>query len=243
MSQAVSSTPFYEYRMLDFNLSRSLIETAMIDSKELRVTIAKILCFSLVAFILIAAFESLIINGGKLLLNMGIFVLNAGNTLFFHKEHLILLPPPPVPEPPILHVQILDEPMPPIPPLIEDEFREVFRILATANLILELPFHTPYLADFRERTKHLHPLQVVGCLLEKNSVQREHAFFIDRAILGKTFANDTAAGFADPAHAANTAKYITSFAQKVGISIEAARGFLLQNPPHLVDLVHYVLRH
>ena len=237
----MNRVPTYEYYVLDFNFSRSLLETAKIDSEELRVTIAKVLCYSLIAFCAIAAFESIVINGAKFVLNIGVWVLNTSNDLLFQKESTELLPPPPVPVPAIIPIAVIDEPMPPIDPLVEKEFCEVFEILATAHL-LRLPFLTPYLAGFRERTKYLHPLQVVGFLLEPNSPQRKHATFIDRAILGPTFASDTAEGFTVPKHAENTSKYIASFAKKVGITVEAAQGFLLQNPPHLVDLVHYVLR-
>jgi len=242
MNRVASGPPVYEYLSLDFRISAALVETAQLESDQLRSTIAKIICYSLFAFLAIAAFESFVVNGAKLALNVGIWMLNMSNSLFFQKEDLEPPPPPPLPISVRAEIVTEDEPLPPIHPLIEAEFFKVFKILATANIVFELPFHTPYLADFRERTKHLHPLQVIGCLLEKNSLQREDAIFVDRAILGKTFVSDTTAGFAEPAHAESAPKYMASFAEKVGVHVDVARAFLLQKPPHLMDFVHHVLR-
>jgi hypothetical protein len=243
MNQVVSSPLIYEYLRLDFKVSRSLIETAIIDADEARITIAKVMCYSLVAFALIAMFEAIVINGTRLALNTGIWVLNTSNSILFKSSVPEVLEPPPilVQDGPAAE-QILDEPMPPLLQAEEEEFQKVFEILAMSN-VFQLAYHRSYLVDFRERTKHIHPLQVMGCMLEKNSKQRKHAAeFIDRRFVGSTFIEDTLAGFDNPLHAGNTAKYIVSFAEKADIPADAVRGFLSQNSPHLKNLIHYILR-
>src|SRR5277367_57860 len=158
MNRVVSSPPSYEYLRLNFTVSRSLIETAMTDSDELRITIAKIMCYSLIIFILIASFESIVMNGTKVVLNVGIWTLNTSNSLFFGAE--VEQPPSPSPLfevpspiPIVLQAQIVNEPLPALlsknGEVLDEEFKQVFEILATSNPV-GLLYHTPYLASFRE---------------------------------------------------------------------------------------------
>jgi hypothetical protein len=216
----------------------------MINSNECRITIAKVICYSIIAFLGIATFESIVINGARLLLNTGIWVLNTGNSLLGRGEKKRT--PVPLIPPALLPARapqnpVLREPLPPLSPAEEQEFRQVFKMLATLDhwtLLLK----KPALDAFQGRTKHLHPLQVLGFLFEVNSNQRDDgAVLIDRVFVGSAFMKDTLATFVHPLHARNTAKYIDSFAEKVGISPDAARGFLLQNPPDLEALIHYIL--
>jgi hypothetical protein len=252
MNQIASPQLSYEYLRFDFKASRALVETAMVDSCELRVVIAKVICYSIVIFALIAAFESIVINGMKLALNAGIWMINTSNSLLFPIENQEPLEPPPVPPLPTVleqthqteveEAQVSDEPMPPLHQALEDEFKNVFKMLAMYNQ-LQLGWHFAYLTEFRERTKNIHPLQVMSLLLEKHSEQRKHAaLFIDKMMVGSKFINDTLDGFENPIHVPNTPKYIPSFAEAVGISVDAIRGFLLQKPPHLKDLVYHILR-
>ncbi len=247
MNRVISNPSNYEYLTIDFRVSRSILENAMIDSDELRIIVAKVICYSVIIFLLIATFESIVINGAKLLLNPGIWALNTGNFLLSGCKSQELLTIPLVPALPPVDVKAGDAQIPipdePLPPLLldqENEFRKVFKILATSN-VFQLAYHRSYLVDFRERTKHLHPLQVMGFLLEINSNQKKDAALFIDSYVGSTFVQDTLAGFANPLHSQNTAKYIVSFAEKVGVSPDAVRGFLFQEPPYLKDLIHYII--
>jgi hypothetical protein len=237
-------------------VSRSLLEVAMASSNGLRILIAKIICYSLVIFSLVAAFEALVINGIRLCCNAVLLFINTGSAPSFSntgQKIVEVSPNPPVsiedglcPERPVFcgpdkQTQITDDSLPHFLPHEEKTFSKVFEILATSGY--SLPFHTPFLIKSDNEMRHIHPLQVMGYMLQKNSKQKQHcAIFFKKAMVRNFFINSTLKGFQRPAHVAKTAYYIASFAEKVDVDPDMVRRLLFQQPPLLQDLVLHILQ-
>lgn len=242
MTAIASTISRYEYFSIDFRVTQRVLHLSLIDSDDLRVLISKVVCYSVLFFMTLVAFEATFVNGTRLLLNAVICILNFNNWLFFGSGELpdvsaIPLLPRLAPPPQQVH-----EPLPPLTHEEKEKFRDIVETLGTASY-LSLAFQGLRLRQHQKETSHLHPLQSLAYMLEKGSPQKEFvALMFRRTIVRDTFVNDTLESFVDPVHAAKTENYIPAFAEKVGVSLDAVRSFLQQNPIKLQDLIVFILQ-
>lgn len=233
--------PTYDYLHLDFRVTRNLLRAAMLDSNDLRVVIAKVLTCTILPFLLIAAFEAIVINGVRLILNVVLLTLNSANAVFFRRTvppvqsssplmigEEDLFPPPP---PPVIY-----EPLPPL--TSEEERKFIFIVNTLAKGYLAGAWNASELRYNQQSTQHVHPLLTLGFMMEVGTERRQRVReFFEYSIIRSTFVSDTLRALDDPRHVTNTAKYIPAFANKIGLPLEEAQEFLRQKPPKLLELM------
>jgi hypothetical protein len=234
------TAPRFAYFPIEMDLSTSIIREAYAPC-EWKNLAAKIIVFSIVAFLLITAFEALLINGFKLLANGGISLLNAVFTLCPQQP-----PPPEIPAPPAeLVLSVVethpreDIEMPEALPEAKKKIAYVVENVSTKNglTLWGMEDELNGIRKELENKYRVHPFQFLEAIYGRGSkVAKYMPDIVDSILKFPRFMEGVVSGFNDEEHKKKVWDYAPSFAKKVNISLR--RLFSLLHPvPDLPTLV------
>jgi len=226
---------------LEMEVSTAIIKNALAPFK-LKNLAAKVVAIAVYPFLLIAAFEAIVINGTRLIINAGISFLNTAYTCWFpngllprqtparnHQRQLQTIPSLLIPPPVSSHIEI-----PPPGPTERKKVEFIVTTLAKASYFALWHEHEGTLKQYGEEIENLHPFQFLEIIFGRFSTVKKHMpILMSRSIIPREFLNGLAKGISNPIHSQKASSYMHSFAKKVGSSPEYIHSFL--SPTHNWD--------
>ncbi len=230
-----STAPFISLIPIEMAVSTSIFKKASLPP-GMRNLAARIVTVTLLPFLMIAAFEAVVVNGSKTLANVVIYSINTLHACFFPKSQIIQEILPPIAAP---RQEEIDEPLE-MAPAIElphtaihdrEKMEWVVETLGTNDPISVLTNnHVSSLNASRGELEHLHPFQVLDVVFGKYSTVKKHVHsLMNQSMFRSGFLGGFEEGLTNPKfpqHRRMLSAFIPSFAKKVGMPAEKVHSML-----------------
>lgn len=217
---------------IQMEVSVSIIQSALAPL-ELKNLVAKIVTLTVYPFILIAAFEAIVINGTRVILNFGIFLLNSAHGCLFPSDFTPAEMEEPSPEDPTsIALPLNDSTYEEIemdPPGMVERSKVEFIVKTLAHeSLLDIWGKEATLVTYGEEIEHIHPFQFLEAIFgEFSLVKNDMPTLMKRSIIPGKFLGGLKKSMKLSDHKDKVALYLPSFAKKMNSTLEKVKSFLV----------------
>ncbi len=234
MSQITANR--FEFSSIHMDVSTSIIRDALAPY-ELKNLASKIVALAVFPFLMIAAFEAILINGTKILFNTVILLLNAAHGCFFPNERVTIAFCSDQPEPsgPAERVDLSIHAVPAsitMPPINTDFRRKIAHLVKCLEVDspIELGIKSSSLNQLKVDLADVHPFQFLEAIFGDFSSVKDcmpgvmsRSWGIPSSFLGGFISSMKE----HPTHRSMVGPYLHSFAKKMKTSSEKIKSYMI----------------
>lgn len=204
-------------------LSTAIVKDAMAPY-ELKNLAAKIVTISILPFLLIAAFEAIVINGGRLIANVVIIVLNSFAFLF---EDDPVAPPPSLSQPMATSATSPRSPAQELLPVTDPHKKMIAYVVDTLARArwYTIAFSAPTLLTYKTKLLSVHPLAFLGTIFSNPTIKANLSLLYANGY-GNDFVEGLETNIQRPEHMAQIDAYIPLFCRKLNQPQDQIERFL-----------------